>query len=53
MKLYSRSQMVKSSLISLAAGVVLTLSATAYISFQQKERERAEESEELASAKEE
>lgn len=53
MKLYSRSQIVKSSLISLAAGVVLTLSATAYISFQQKEQERAEESEELASAKEE
>lgn len=53
MKLYSRSQIVKSSLISLAAGVVLTLSATAYISFQQKEREQAKESEELASAKEE
>ena len=53
MKLYSRSQIVKSSLISLAAGVVLTLSATAYISFQQKEQEQAEESEELASAKEE
>ncbi|MBR4322829.1 trypsin-like peptidase domain-containing protein [Treponema sp.] len=53
MKLYSRSQIVKSSLISLAAGVVLTLSATAYISFQQKEQEQAKESEELASAKEE
>ena len=37
MKLYSRSELVKSSLISLAAGVILALSGSAYFSLHNKE----------------
>ena len=39
MKLYSRSELVKSSLLALVAGVVLTLSGTAYFSHQHKDSE--------------
>ena len=50
MKLYSRSELVKSSLISLALGAILALSGTAYFSFHNKEQAEEKDEAEISKA---
>ncbi|MCR4821981.1 MAG: trypsin-like peptidase domain-containing protein [Treponema sp.] len=52
MKLYSRSQLVKSAVSGLALGVIITLSGSAYMYFSHKKAENDDSKTEIASSEE-